>query len=97
MSQINPFTGSILQSTQAQRIQADDKSRQVRFAQARTRNASAQSDTYEPAVENAAEVQPVDEEAQQRKEQREREKKREADQDEAQDDAQKKSRLDITG
>jgi hypothetical protein len=59
MSQINPFTGSILQSTQAQRQQATEKDRQVRRAQEQVRNSSLTEDTVEHQVESSEELHPV--------------------------------------
>jgi hypothetical protein len=62
MSQINPFTGSILQSTQVQRQQATDKDRQVRRAQDQTRDSSLAQDTVEHQVESSEELGPIQKE-----------------------------------
>lgn len=56
MSQINPFTGSILQTTQAQRLQADDKDRQVRRAAERVKNAALTDDELDHQVESSDHV-----------------------------------------
>ena len=59
MSQINPFTGSILQSPQVQRQQAADKDRQVRKAQERTKNTALTDDQTEHQVESSEELAAV--------------------------------------
>ena len=61
MSQINPFTGSILQSTQVQRQQATEKDRQVRRAAEKVRNAALTDDAAEHQVESSEELRPIHE------------------------------------
>jgi len=53
MSQINPFTGSILQSPTVQRQQAAEKDRQVRRAQDIEKNAGLREDRLEHQVESS--------------------------------------------
>jgi hypothetical protein len=53
MSQINPFTGSILQSPVVQRQQAAEKDRQVRRAQDVEKNAALTDDRLEHQVESS--------------------------------------------
>jgi hypothetical protein len=62
MSQINPFTGSILQTTQAQRLQATDKDRQVRRAREIVKNSALTEDQLEHQVESSEELTPTDKE-----------------------------------
>jgi hypothetical protein len=62
MSQINPFTGSILQSTQAQRQQAAERDRQVRRANEQARNSALTQDTTEHQVESSEELHSVQDE-----------------------------------
>lgn len=62
MSQINPFTGSILQSPQVQRQQATDKDRQVRRAVEQTKNAALADDRLDHQVESSEGLKPVDDE-----------------------------------
>ncbi|HWP40368.1 MAG TPA: hypothetical protein VNL70_05535 [Tepidisphaeraceae bacterium] len=71
MSQINPFTGSILQAPHVQRQQAADKDRQVRKAHDQAKNAALADDRLEHQVESAEELQPI-----QRDDRRERHFKR---------------------
>ena len=59
MSQINPFTGSILQAPQVQRQQSVEKDRQVRKAQDRTKNSALESDELEHQVESSEQLTPI--------------------------------------
>lgn len=59
MSQINPFTGSILQSPQVQRQQAADKDRQLRKAADSAKNATLHGDELEHQVESSEELTPI--------------------------------------
>ncbi|HVT89809.1 MAG TPA: hypothetical protein VHD56_13220 [Tepidisphaeraceae bacterium] len=59
MSQINPFTSSILQSPQVQRQQAADKDRQLRKAVERSRDSSLDEDQLEHQVESSEELTPI--------------------------------------
>ena len=62
MSQINPLAGSILQSTQFQREQADQKVQQARRAEQLRKNIAAEDDRLEHQVESAEELRPVGDE-----------------------------------
>jgi hypothetical protein len=62
MTQINPFIGSILQSTQAQREAATEKSAQVRRQQNAEKAAGALGDEFDHQVESSDAVTPVHEE-----------------------------------
>ncbi len=62
MSQINPFTGSILQAPQVQRNQAAEKDRQVRKAHDLSKNAALQGDQHQHEVESAEAPSAVHEE-----------------------------------
>ena len=64
MSQINPFTGSILQAPQVQRQQATDKDRHLRRASNLAKNAALQDDQLEHQVESSDAVTPVHEDDQ---------------------------------
>jgi len=64
MSQINPFTGSILQAPQVQRQQATDKDRHLRRASDLSKNAALQDDQLEHQVESSDAVTPVHEDDQ---------------------------------
>jgi hypothetical protein len=65
MSQINPLTGSILQTGQVQRQQSADKDRQVRRAVEQTKNAELADDQLEHQVESSEELQPIQKEPKQ--------------------------------
>ncbi|MDB5172598.1 MAG: hypothetical protein JWN51_1371, partial [Phycisphaerales bacterium] len=56
MSQLNPLSGSILGSVQAQRQMAVDKERQLRRARALEKNIAARDDELEHQVESSEEV-----------------------------------------
>lgn len=59
MSQINPFTGSILQAPSVQRAQAVDKDRQLRRAHDLAKNAALQGDQHQHEVESSEALTPV--------------------------------------
>lgn len=61
MTQISPFVGSVLQSTQVQRQQAAEKSRQIRHTQQMEKNVAAEDDRLEHQVESAEELTPIHE------------------------------------
>ena len=52
MTQINPFTGSVLQAPVVQRQQAAEKDRQIRRTQDVEKNAALQGDQLEHQVES---------------------------------------------
>ena len=62
MTQINPFTGSVLQSTQVQREQSTEKSAQVRRQQNDEKATGASGDKFDHQVESSDAVTPVHEE-----------------------------------
>ena len=53
MTQINPFIGSIIQSTQVQRTQSAEKDRHVQRVQTRAKDSAAAGDQFEHQVESA--------------------------------------------
>jgi hypothetical protein len=59
MTNINPFIGSVLQSTHVQRLQAADKDRQIRRQQDLEKNAALESDKLEHQVESAEQLNPI--------------------------------------
>jgi hypothetical protein len=62
MSQINPFIGSILQSTHVQRQQAAERDRQIRRIQDLEKNAALESDKLEHQVESSEGVSAIQDE-----------------------------------
>ncbi|MDB5293629.1 MAG: hypothetical protein JWL69_4870 [Phycisphaerales bacterium] len=88
MSQLNPLSGSILGSVQAQRQMAVDKERQLRRARALGKDVAAHDDELEHQVESSEELQPVQDEAEEQRDQRKRKP--------PQKDADEKPRLDLT-
>src|SRR5947208_8285927 len=74
MDQINPFAGSILQSTQVQHQQSADKSRQIRRHQTLGKNVAAPTDEFEHTVESIEALAPIHEEGSQDHPQRKRPK-----------------------
>jgi hypothetical protein len=52
VSSINPFSGYVAQGSQLERTQAAEKTRQVRRAQALSKNVAARDDELEHQVEN---------------------------------------------
>ena len=61
MSQINPFTGSILQTPNVQRGQAADRDRQLRRATDLSKNAALQGEQLQHEVESSEAITPVHE------------------------------------
>jgi len=59
MTDINPFTGSIVQAPQVQRQQASDKDKQLRRAVDQQKNAALQGDRLEHQVESAEELSEI--------------------------------------
>jgi hypothetical protein len=62
MSQINPFVGSILQASDVQRQQAEDKDHQAHRAADRRKDSGAAGDRYEHSVESSEEIAPIHDE-----------------------------------
>ena len=62
MTQINPFTGSVLQSTVVQRQQSTEITAQVRRQQDEQKATGARADGFEHPVESSDAVTPVHEE-----------------------------------
>jgi hypothetical protein len=94
MSQINPFTNSILQAPQVQRQQASDKDRQVRKAQDQQKNAALYDDRLEHQVESTEELTTIhDEDTPDPRKRRKREQQSGQQKDSGADD---EPRLDVT-
>lgn len=94
MSQINPFTGSILQTPQVQRQQAVEKDRQARRVTDRVKNSALTEDQLDHQVESSEAVIPIhEEERHDRQFKRPRHHKHPAD---PQDDANLPPHLDLT-
>lgn len=53
MSQINPFIGSVIQSTAVQRTQSAERNAHVQRAQNRAKDSAATGDTFEHQVESS--------------------------------------------
>jgi len=62
VSQINPFTGSVVQAPHVQRTQASDRDRQLRRATDLSKNAALQGDQHRHEVESSEAVTPVHDE-----------------------------------
>ena len=62
MTQINPLTGAILQSTQVQRQQAAQRDRQVRREHLLAKDVAMQGDQLEHQVESSEEIRAIHEE-----------------------------------
>jgi hypothetical protein len=71
----NPLAGNLAQSANVTRQQSADKTQQIRRAQALRKDVAAASDTFEPHVESAEELNPIHDE-QKKSEQRKRKPKR---------------------
>lgn len=56
MAYIHPLAGAMAQSTQVQRIQSDDKDRQLRRAEALRRNSATPNDDNDHEVESPDEI-----------------------------------------
>lgn len=78
MSQINPFTGSIVQAPQVQRQQAADKDRHLRKANDVAKNSALADDRLEHQVESSDTVAPLHEDDQHPDQQKRKSKKRPA-------------------
>lgn len=63
MTQINPFMGSIVQSTAAQRAHAAEKSAHVQRAQIRAKDSASAGDQFEHQVESSAALTNIHEDA----------------------------------
>lgn len=59
MSSINPFAGYVAQSSQVERAQAADKSRQLRREQALAKNVAVRDDQLEHQVESSEAAAPI--------------------------------------
>ena len=70
MSQINPFLGSIIQSTTVQRTQSAERSTHVQRAQNRTKDSAATGDTFEHQVESSDALTSIHDEDPQQPQQR---------------------------
>jgi hypothetical protein len=58
VSQINPFAGSILQSTNVQRTQAAEKDRALQKARDKQKNSAGGTDLFEHTVESSEAIPP---------------------------------------
>jgi hypothetical protein len=59
VSSINPFSGYVAQGAQVERLQAAEKSRQVRREQTLAKNIAAQDDQLEHQVESTDAITPI--------------------------------------
>lgn len=59
VSQINPFTGSVLQAPHVQRTQATDRDRQLRRVNDLSKNAALQGEQHQHEVESSEAVTPA--------------------------------------
>jgi hypothetical protein len=65
VSAINPFSGYVAQGTQVERLQAAEKTRQVRREQTLSKNVAAQDDQLEHQVESADAIVSIHDDQQQ--------------------------------
>jgi hypothetical protein len=65
MSQIDPFTASVMQAPYVQRQQATEKDRQTRRAQELEKDAALAEDELEHQVESSEELAPIHEQQKQ--------------------------------
>ncbi len=70
MSQINPFTGAVSQTPQLQRLQAADKTQQLRRLQNQSKNAAAAGEALEHQVESAGAIVSIHDEDEQHPDQK---------------------------
>jgi hypothetical protein len=70
MTQINPFIGSILQSTTAQRAQTAEKNTHVQRAQNRAKDSASSGDEFQHQVESSDALVPIHDEDPQHPQQR---------------------------
>lgn len=61
MSQVNPFTGSIIQATNVQRTQAAEKDRALQKVRERQKNSALGRDGFEHQVESSEAIPPSNE------------------------------------
>src|SRR3954469_550723 len=94
MSQINPFTGSVLQAPQVQRQQATDKDRQLRRAIDQQKDAALQGEQMEHQVESAEELTPIND--QDTPDPRKRKKQANGPDDDHRDAGEDEQHLDVT-
>jgi hypothetical protein len=94
MSQINPFTGSVLQAPQVQRQQATDKDKQLRRAVDQEKNSALQGDRLEHQVESAEELAEIHD--QDTPDPRKRKKQPHGDDENAKDAGDDEQHLDVT-
>src|SRR4051794_27809499 len=87
MSQINPFTGSILQAPQVQRQQSAEKDRQVRRSQDLAKNSALPGDQFEHQVESSEELTPIQGDQKQQREFKRQQSKKDDEQRAADDKA----------
>ena len=100
MTQLNPFTGAVAQSTQVQRTQAAEKVRHVRRASDAAKATALSTDQFEHQVESAQALTPIhDDDASQHppKQRKPAKPKSEGGTDEESTGDQPPPRLDITG
>ena len=94
MTQINPFTGSILQAPQVQRQQAAEKDRQLRRVTDQEKDSALQGDQLEHQVESSEELAAIhDQDTPDPRKRRKPTKPNDANADPASDDEQ---HLDVT-
>lgn len=62
MSQVSPFTSSVIQTSQVQRQQSAEKDRQARRVADQAKNAALAHDQLEHQVESSEELTPLTEE-----------------------------------
>ena len=70
MTQINPFIGAIIQSTQVQRTQSAEKNAHVQRAQNRAKDSASSGDQFEHQVESSDALSSIHDEAQEHPEHR---------------------------
>jgi hypothetical protein len=93
MTQINPFIGSILQATDVQRQQSEDKDRQLRRKTDLEKNAGLSGDRFEHAVESTDAVDPIHDEKKEGQKKKEQHAKKQTGEDQ---DGDSESHLDLT-
>lgn len=97
VSQINPFTGSILQAPQVQRSQATDRDRQLRRATDLSKNTALAGQQLQHEVESSEAITPVHDEQSKHARQRKKPEPHETpSQDDDHDDDDRNEHLDLT-
>lgn len=86
VTQINPFTGSVLQAPQAQRVQQAERAGLLQKAQDLKKNSALGGDRFEHQVEASEELSAIHDE-EQRKQQKRRPPRQSGPADEPEDDA----------